>query len=325
MQRDFAGLVGRSEPMQAVFRRIRRFADAPMPVVLVGETGTGKELCARAIWRQSGRKRPFVPVNCAAIPKTLIDSRLFGHRKGAFTGATRNRDGLVARANGGILFLDEIMDLEREVQARLLRTLEGGEYRRVGGERPLRSDFRLVAATQMDPDELVRQGRFRNDFFHRLGLLRIRIPPLRKRKADIPLLARFFLARYRKRCGRHRPTLFSDPALALLREPPWEGNVRQLLNVVEASAAVTTGEQVEPESVLEFLPVCEPGAETPADADAVPTRKEAVIRAEEELIKAALARTGGSKLQAARLIDVSESTLHRMIARIEDFRSSRAP
>lgn len=326
MKPDFAGLVGRSDAIRKVYRRIRRFADSPMPIVLIGETGTGKELCARAIWREYGRKRPFVPVNCAAIPESLVDSRLFGHEKGAFTGATRARDGLVSRAHGGILFLDEIMELEGEVQARLLRTLEEGEYRKVGGERPLRSRFRLVAATKEDPAKLTRRGRFRKDFFHRLGLLRIRIPPLRQRKSDIPRLARYFLQRYRKRCGRRRPTSFRENALALLQQPAWEGNVRQLLNVVEASAAVTAGEQVEREAVLEFLPVRVPGGPVSpyAHADELPTLEEAVIHAEKRAITAALARTGGNKLEAAKLLDVSESTLHRKISRIRDTSSAPA-
>lgn len=304
--------VGASTPMQEVYHRIRRFGPSPVPILVLGETGTGKDLCAQALWEADGRRGPFVPVNCAAIPETLIDSELFGHKQGAFTSAVRSRGGLVAQADGGILFLDELPELSLATQAKLLRTIETGEYRPVGSDRTLHSQFRVIAATRPEIDRLVKQHRFRPDLLHRLGAVRIRMPPLRERLEDIPALVEAFLAGYRERNRGRGPTVATGEALELLRASAWPGNVRQLRNVVEAAAA-SAGPRtwIDPTDVADFLPLW---TVVPTEDDEPFLGLSARIRwAEERAILEALGRAGGRRREAARLLEISPATLYRKL------------
>jgi two-component system, NtrC family, response regulator HydG len=304
-------LIGRSAAMQAVREQIGRLAHSPVPVLILGETGTGKELCAEAIAALSGRA-PFVPVNCAAFPDGLAESEMFGHERGAFTGAVRSHTGVIALADRGVLFLDELAELPGAMQAKLLRTLESGEYRPVGSTRTLRSDFRILAATSGDLERVIASGRLRMDLMHRLGAARVLLPPLRERIDDIPMLAAEFLCRYLERATTG-PARVSDAACLALTQHDWPGNLRQLRNVIEASAAVA-GTEVEIGllHVLQFLP---PVARPSVAPDAVLTLAEARARAETRAILEALQRAGGNRERAAKLLRVSAATLYRKLER----------
>lgn len=291
-----AKLIGRSPLMREVRAQIRQIAESHVPVLVTGETGTGKELCAEGIGRLSGRT-PFIAVNCAAIPEHLVESELFGHVRGAFTGAVSSRIGLIAAADGGTLFLDELNELPVAVQAKLLRTLESGEYRPVGAIDGRRSDFRILAATSEDVEGLVASGQLRAPLLHRLGAVRLRLPALRDRLADIPPLAEEFLCRYRTRsdCG---PTRIASEACAVLMQYQWPGNVRQLRNVVEAAAAVAGSEPtVGLTHALQFLPPLAPDG---APLDQFPTLAEVRLRAERRAILQAIHRAEGNRQRARR-------------------------
>jgi DNA-binding NtrC family response regulator len=308
----FHRLVGASDPMQKVYERVERFARSSVPILVTGETGTGKELVAHAVWEESGRIGPLVAMNCAAIPDNLVDSELFGHERGAFTGAMRGRAGMVARASGGILFLDEIAEMLPGTQAKLLRTLETGEYRPVGSDQTRRAQFRLLAASHANLDLLVAKNRFRADLFHRLGAVRIHLPPLRERAEDIPLLVRHFIEESRSRNTGASPIDVDEVALSFLRGYRWPGNVRQLRNVVEAAAASASaagGRTLGMAHLTEFLPPC---LELESRREP-PSLEEGVKRAEARLILAALRRTRGNRKDAAHLLVVSETTLHRKL------------
>jgi DNA-binding NtrC family response regulator len=307
---DFYGMIGRSPLMRQVFERIERFARSPIPVLILGETGTGKDMAARAIRQIAGPDRPFVALNCAAIPETLIESELFGHERGAFTGAVRQHTGIIAQADGGILFLDEIAELPVHTQAKLLRVVETGEYRRVGGEKILRSDFRLIAATSTNLDERAAQGRFRLDLLYRLGSARLVLPPLRERKEDIDPLAKALLLRYREMNGGAGPSQFSSSARDLLHRCDWPGNVRQLRNVIEASAAITQGATVHAPQLAEFIGR---GMADAPEAGLVPRLAEVVRRAEAQAIEQALRAAAGNRSRAADLLGIAEATLYRKL------------
>jgi len=308
------GMLGRTPAMRSVSYRIERFARLPIPVLILGESGTGKELAARAISRIVGSEKPFVVVSCAAIPPTLIESELFGHERGAFTGAVRRHTGLLAQADGGILFLDEVAELPLHAQAKLLRAIETQEYRLVGGEVTQRSRFRVIAATHRDIDAMVRKGEFRDDLVHRLGAARIVIPPLRERLDDLPLLAERFLCSFREAKGDEGPVRLTRPALELLRRAEWPGNVRQLRNVIEAAAAMAAGNAVEPQHLAEFL--VKSDRQTLQDGS-VPTLADAVRRAEHETIRRALERAEGDRALAARWLGISLATLYRKVAQLD--------
>ena len=259
------GLAGASPAMERVFEQVERYADSSVPILILGETGTGKNLCAHAIWQAGDRRTQLVSLNCAAIPDSRAESELFGHQKGAFTGAVRDHRGIIGRANGGTLFLDEITSLSLHTQARLLRCIEEGSYMPVGAEREHRSDFRLLAAAHPDLDRRVRAGAFREDLLHRLGAVRIHLPPLRERPEDVPVLADAFLADFRRRDGRERPRGLTEEAAALLASQTWPGNARQLRNVVEAAATIARdAEVIEATVLLEFLPPPGPRRGRPA-------------------------------------------------------------
>jgi DNA-binding NtrC family response regulator len=296
-------LLGRSRVMQAVFEQIAAVAGSDATVLLMGESGTGKELAARAIhWNSARRARPFVAVNCAAIPDTLLESELFGHEKGAFTGAERKRRGLFAEANGGTLFLDEIADMSLALQAKLLRVLQDKTVRPVGGNEETRLDVRVISATNRDVVSRVRDGTFREDLYYRLTVIPIRLPSLRERADDIPLLAQHFLQRAASALGK--PSLrFSEEALDWLVKQPWPGNVRQLENVVERAATLAKDPTLTPADLaIEFGM---PGARR----DGLhPTLGEI----EKQYIERVLAETRGDKNAAARILGVSVRTLQRM-------------
>jgi transcriptional regulator with PAS, ATPase and Fis domain len=297
--------------MRRVRERIQQFARTPLPLLILGETGAGKDLCAHAIWDLVGHHRPFVSLNCAAIPEALMESELFGHLRGAFTGALRRRFGLVAQAHTGIIFLDEIAELSLRTQAKLLQVIETGAYRPVGGDRDHRSELRILAASSANLDRLVLQKRFRPDLLHRLGAVRIELPPLRERLEDVPMLVAQFLEGYRSHNEGVGPMTITEEALEVLTRARWPGNVRQLRNVVEAAAAKAgKASAVGGEHLLEFLPTGEPEL---AAMKRLPTLHEAVRRAEARAILEALRRSGGSRKGAAELLRVSEATLYRRL------------
>jgi formate hydrogenlyase transcriptional activator len=234
----FEEIVGISPALQAVLSRVSKVAPSDSTVLVTGETGTGKELVARAIHRRSNRaSRAFVSVNCAAIPRDLIASELFGHEKGAFTGATQQRLGRFELASGGTIFLDEVGDLPAETQVALLRVLQEHEFERIGGIRRIRADVRVVAATNRDLQGAIRAGSFRSDLFYRLHVFPIEIPSLRERRADIPLLVEYFIDRYARKAGKNIKRV-NKKTLELLQSYPWPGNIRELQNVIERSVIV---------------------------------------------------------------------------------------
>jgi DNA-binding NtrC family response regulator len=300
----FDNLLGRSKAMQAVFDQIRAVVDSDAAVLLLGESGTGKELVGRAIhWNSPRREGAFVPVNCAAIPETLLESELFGHERGAFTGAERRRTGLFAEAHGGTVYLDEISEMPPALQAKLLRALQDKMVRPVGGNEEVRLDFRVVSATNRDLPALVREGKFREDLYYRLAVIPIRLPSLRERSEDIPLLARHFLERAATALGKPLEG-FADEARAWLVQYRWPGNVRQLENVIERAATLARGSLVTLADLrTEFAPL-EPaaGGLRPSLADL-----------ERQYIRRVLEETGGDKQAAAKILGVSVRTLQRKV------------
>jgi DNA-binding NtrC family response regulator len=301
----FDNLLGRSRAMQTVFAQIRAVAGCDASVFLIGPSGSGKELVARAIHCNSHRRSgPFVAVNCGAIPETLLESELFGHEKGAFTGADRRRRGLVVEAQGGTLFLDEISEMPLPLQVKLLRVLQDHVVRPVGGNDEVRVDFRVISATNRDLPRLVRQGRFREDLYYRLAVIPIPIPSLRERPEDIPLLAAHFLERA-SGALRKRLDSFSDEATQWLVNQRWPGNVRELENVVERAATLATGPLITAEDLRTDL-----GAGPPDDPGVRPTLAEVEL----QYIRRILAETKGDKRLAAEVLGISVRTLQRMQA-----------
>jgi two-component system, NtrC family, response regulator AtoC len=304
-------LVGASEAMADVMRQVRKVAPIKTTVLLTGESGTGKELVARALHDLSPRAAlPFVAVNCGAIPAELVESELFGHVKGAFTDATRNKKGLATEADGGTLFLDEVGELPLGTQVKLLRFLQEEEVRPVGDTRSQRVDVRVVAATVRDLGAAVAAGQFREDLYYRLNVVGIRLPPLREREGDIPLLARHFLARY----ARLRPGApmegISDEALAALRAWRWPGNVRELEHAIERGVVLCDGPVLREDDLPD---VVRAGPVAPAERVAAPEGTLSIKRAtravEEELIRRALQRTNGNRTRASELLDLSYRAL----------------
>jgi transcriptional regulator with PAS, ATPase and Fis domain len=307
---QFDNIIGRSEPMQQVFELIEKTAESRLPVLILGESGTGKELVARSIHAHSPRRqKPFLTENCAAIPESLLESELFGHVRGAFTGAERDRMGLFEQANGGTLFLDEIGDMPQAMQARLLRVLQEGELRRVGGEGTLRVDVRLVAATHRDLQAEVRAGRLREDLYYRLQVLVVRLPPLRLRFGDVPLLLAHFLERISRERGRPVPKLHGE-VLDLLERYPWPGNVRQLENHIQRLALLAGDGAITIDVVRSDRDLRETLLTRRSDpaGPVQPLEKE-----EQQLIREALSATKGNRERAARMLGISRSTMFRKI------------
>jgi two-component system nitrogen regulation response regulator GlnG len=322
-------ILGQAPAMQEVFRAIGRLSQSGATVLITGESGTGKELVARALHRHSTRSaKPFIAINTAAMPKDLLESELFGHERGAFTGAQALRRGRFEQAEGGTLFLDEIGDMPAELQTRLLRVLSDGTFYRVGGHQQLKANVRVIAATHQDLDSRVREGGFREDLYHRLNVIRVRIPSLRERREDIPLLAKHFLARSAKELGVETKRL-SDEVFAHIARMDFPGNVRQLENLCHWLTVMAPGQSIG----IADLPAefrGEPGAATQAPvSDWAAALEQEVERRlargetglldqlsrqfERSLISKALARTGGRRIEAANLLGMGRNTITRKI------------
>jgi two-component system nitrogen regulation response regulator NtrX len=317
LQRPWAfPIVGGSAAIRSLMREIEQAGPSSARVLIQGENGTGKELVARALHASGPRgDGPFVAVNCSAIPEELIESELFGHERGAFTGATQARRGRFEEAHGGTLFLDEVGDLSPRAQTKLLRVLQEGELSRVGGNRAIRVDVRVIAATNQDLRERISSGRFREDLFFRLAVIPITVPPLRERAEDIPRLVEHFAAVIAKETG-HKPRTFAAGALELLRGYPFPGNVRELRNLVERLAIMTPGGAIGVEHVRAALPHS-PAMPGPAPAAAPPARlSEAVQEFERAQIEATLRATGGNMAQAAARLGLERSHLYKKMRKL---------
>jgi two-component system nitrogen regulation response regulator GlnG len=320
-------ILGQAPAMQEVFRAIGRLAQSHATVLINGESGTGKELVAHALHRHSPRAdKPFVAINTAAIPKDLLESELFGHERGAFTGATATRRGRFEQAEGGTLFLDEIGDMPAELQTRLLRVLSDGNFYRVGGHQPLKANVRIIAATHQNLDERVKLGLFREDLFHRLNVIRLRLPPLRERREDIPLLAKYFLQKSARELGVEQKTL-SESATQYLMAQDIPGNVRQLENLCHWLTVMTPSQQIE---IADLPPEWRTAQAAPAEAGewrsalaaqvtlALQRGEQSILdnlsrQFESTLITQALQHTGGRRIEAATLLGMGRNTLTRKI------------
>jgi DNA-binding NtrC family response regulator len=318
---SFGQMVGQSRSMQEVYRWVELAGTSTAPVLVYGESGTGKELVARTIHELSNRRnKPFVAINCAAIPETLIESELFGHERGAFTGATERRLGCFELTDGGTLFLDEIAEMDPNTQAKLLRVLQEGSFRRVGGGKgEIQVDVRVVAATNQVPTEAIANGKLREDLFYRLNVFSIHLPPLRERREDIPLLARNFIEEFNRQDNRQVRGLSSEAEKELERYH-WPGNVRELRNVIQRAVVLSgsglIGAEHLPDTVLH----------APAPAAATPAGTVTPIREmERDMILRALEETGQDKRRAAQLLGISLKTLYNKLAKygIQAVKSAR--
>lgn len=323
----FHGFIGSSPQMQPIYRIIENAASSKATVFITGESGTGKEVCAEAIHRASPRRaKPFVAINCGAIPKDLIESEIFGHVKGAFTGATADRDGAASRADGGTLFLDELCEMDLNLQTKLLRFLQTGSFTRVGGSKVEKVDIRIVCATNRNPQTEVEEGRFREDLYYRLHVIPIHLPPLRERDDDVIEIARSLLAQYAKEEGRTFEG-FAPEVEAIIKAYPWPGNVRQLQNVIRNIVVLNEGAQVTTDMLPPPLtPGLSPLKPTPRPAapGAVPSKPAStdiapelpvslgpLWRIEKDAIERAITACEGNIPRAAALLEVAPSTIYR--------------
>jgi len=307
-EQSFGGIIGRDPKMLELFDTIREVAEVNVPVLIQGESGTGKELVAAAIHNESPRaQRQFVPVNCGALPDGLLESELFGHVKGAFTGAIRDKKGRFELADSGTIFLDEIGDLSAAMQVKLLRVLQEGTFERVGDEKTVKVDVRVISATNKNLRQEVAAGKFREDLFYRLCVVPITLPPLRDRRTDIPLLAEHILSRAAKESGRKKVSL-SPPAIAALMDYPWPGNVRELQNALQYALIKSRGDTITPEHLPAII--YERSELTPA----APRRR----KLEPADVANALQQANGNKVKAARLLGVSRATLYRFLSRHQE-------
>jgi len=311
---SFHQILGKSKPMQALFDLIQRVADSPTNLLITGESGTGKELVAKAIHYNSDRKAsPFVPVNCAAIPEQLLESELFGHVRGAFTDAKADKRGLFEEAQKGTLFLDEISELPLILQAKLLRAIQEKEIRRVGATKSVAVDVRVIVATNLNLAEEVKAKRFRDDLYYRLNVIELKLPSLRERREDIPLLVEAFL----HKCGHARGKgvkAVGESALAMLIDYDWPGNVRELENVIERAVTLSRDEKILPED----LPAPVQGSR--GDRRILDEAAEKTLplhEVEKEYIRKILEKTGGNKYRAAHLLGIDRKTLYRKLDEIE--------
>jgi len=305
-------LVGEGARMKEVYQFLKRAAPAESTVLIEGESGTGKELAARALHRNSPRaNKPFVAINCAAIPETLLEDDLFGHERGAFTGAGSQKKGRLEVADGGVVFLDEIGELAPALQVKLLRVLQEREFERVGGTHPIKVDIRLIAATNCNLEQALRNGKFRQDLYYRLAVLKITMPALRDRREDIPMLARHFVQKHAKHC-KVKPRPISREALSRIQNYDWPGNVRELENAIERALVLGSSDMILPEDLPESLLERNPLPEmTEAKYHA------AVKELKKQLILDAVEQTQGSYADAARLLGVHPNYLHRLIRNLE--------
>jgi len=337
------GIVGRSAPMQQVFKLVGQLAASDATALITGETGTGKELVARAIYHHSQRsEKPFLAINCAAIPEQLLESELFGHEKGAFTGAVGQRIGRFEQCHGGTLFLDEIGDMTPATQTKILRVLQSGTFERVGGNTPIKVDVRVIAATNKPLEAAVAARQFREDLFYRLNVVRIPLAALRERRADIPLLVDYFLKKFAREKSS-APKSIAKSALKLLEQHHWPGNVRELENVIQRALVMAKGAAILPGDLPPEVSgvsgagaaaAAGPGVETgEADADLAvlgaklfrwarrePARK-VIPSVERELIIQALQEVGGNQVHAAKLLGITRATLRK---RVEKFKIQKA-
>jgi DNA-binding NtrC family response regulator len=306
---SFGDLMGASPQMREIFALIRKISASRSNVLITGESGTGKEVVARTIHFTGTRAdKPFIPINCTAMPEGLLESELFGHVRGAFTGAHTTKKGLFEEAEGGTLFLDEIGDMAPGLQSKLLRVLQDREVRPVGGNRSVRVDVRIIAATNKSLKDEIDEGRFRQDLFYRLNVIPIHIPPLRERPEDIALLAEHFGRKH----SADRPRRISEAAMARLRRMPWEGNARELENAIERSLALACGDEI---SADDLLPLEVAGARDKSFEDSllrVAVDKRLTLRElGDRYVEGVLALTGGNKVQAARILGINRRTLYR--------------
>ncbi|MHC1711138.1 MAG: sigma-54-dependent transcriptional regulator [Solidesulfovibrio sp.] len=306
-------VIGKSRAMRELFSMIGMVAPTEATVLIAGESGTGKELVAKAIHAGSPRSAgPLVTVNCAALSETLLESELFGHEKGAFTGADRRREGRFMAANKGSIFLDEIGEIALSLQAKLLRAIQEREIQRVGGDRPLGVDVRILAATNRDLKKEVEAGRFREDLYYRLNVVTITVPPLRDRPEDVPLLAQHFLARFAEK-NRKRIKGFTPSAMDQLAHCAWPGNVRELENAVERAVILSVGEYVSERE----LPLCDhgeaPAGDVSGEAGVAGLAGKQLDDLEREAILATLRESGGNKSEAARVLGITRATLHKKL------------
>jgi transcriptional regulator with GAF, ATPase, and Fis domain len=305
-------LVGEGARMKEVYQFLKRAAPTDSTVLIEGESGTGKELAARALHRNSPRSgKPFVAINCSAIPETLLESDLFGHERGAFTGAASLKKGRLEVGDGGVVFLDEVGELAPTLQVKLLRVLQEREFERVGGTHPIKVDIRLLAATNCNLEQAIREGSFRQDLYYRLAVLRITMPTLRDRSEDIPMLVRHFVQKQAKRC-KVKPRPVSREALSLLRNYDWPGNVRELENAIERALVLGSSDMILPEDLPESL------LERPSAPEMTEAKYHAAVKElKRRLILDAVEQTRGSYADAARILGVHPNYLHRLIRNLE--------
>ncbi len=313
MQRGFPGIIAQSQVMQDVFDTIRRLSKFNTTVLISGESGTGKELIAKALHNSSPRKsKPFVAINCGAIPENLMESELFGHKKGSFTDASRDKKGLFEEAHNGTIFLDEIGELPLQLQVKLLRALQEQQIRRVGDEQSIDINVRVIAATLRDLEEDVQIGRFRDDLYYRLNVVAVHIPPLRERKEDIPVLARYFVEKQSARFGIPEKNI-PDEVMQCLMNYHWRGNVRELENCIERSVVLSETDAIQVQSLPEHI---REAGEVPVQDNTVEditednlSIKQRTKNLEVSLIMKALRRTKGNRTHAAKILEISHRAL----------------
>ncbi|WP_022853398.1 sigma-54-dependent transcriptional regulator [Thermodesulfatator atlanticus] len=314
----FMGIIGKSPAMQRIFDLLPRVAKAPSNVLIMGESGTGKELVARAIHELSPRReKSFVVVNCGGIPPNLLESELFGYKAGAFTGATKDKEGLFLKAHQGTIFLDEIGELPLEMQVKLLRVVQEKSIMPLGATKEIKIDVRIISATNRDLEKEVLAGNFREDLFYRLNVITLTLPPLRERKEDIPLLVEHFLKKYSEKMGKKIEGI-SDFALKALMEYDFPGNVRELENIIERSVALESGPLILPESLILSRKKIEKSTKDPAEIELPPEGldlEDLLARIESSLLKQALERTRGNKTEAAKLLGLNFRSFRYRLAK----------
>ncbi len=313
--------IGASKPMKEVFKLIRKYATTDYPVLITGETGTGKELTARAIHERSIRRdKPFIAINCTAVPPDLLEAELFGYEKGAFTGAYKTKQGKVELADGGTLFLDEIGDMPLDIQSKLLRFLQDYSFERLGGTKTLKADVRIIAATNVDLEKAVKEGRFREDLYYRLNVLTIKLPPLRERGEDVVIMAQYFLEKSAKELNKNIKG-FTDRALEAIRNYTWPGNVRELINVIRKACVLAKGEYIDVEDLSINVDTLSGNGAEGINLNL----EENINRLEKELLEKAFRISSGNVSKIAALLGVSRPTVYKLmekygIGRIEEKR-----
>ena len=314
---SFANILGKSKVMENVFDLIKAAAPTRSTILVEGESGTGKELAARAIHQNSNRSGfPFIVVNSGSLPPDLLESHLFGHVKGAFTGAVSEKQGLFEAADKGTIFFDEISSIGMETQAKLLRVMQDREFMRLGGTKTIKVDVRIIAATNSDLEELIRQKAFRKDLFYRLNVIKIELPPLRERKEDIPLLVKHFLDLYTKENGKEIDGV-SEDVLEILERNAWPGNVRELENLIERAVVFAKSKIITRENLPEiFLSPQKKGADVSAAEDEAKNLRDQTLAFQKRLIEKTLRKTKGVQKNAAQMLDVKPTTLNEMIKRL---------